>query len=107
MDTNASGIASDVTPGQIACVQLLKEVLHLLVGEVTQLTIEIMVIAIMVRSDETQVIVAVNIPCTVIALRVIETVSNVTGFNHLVTYASAIPETKVSDADDSMGQLHV
>ena len=32
MDTNARGIASDVTPGQSACVQLIEEVLHLIVG---------------------------------------------------------------------------
>ena len=106
MDTNARGIAIDVTPEQIACVQLLKEVLHLLVGEVTQLTIEIMVIAVMVRSSETQVIVAVNIPLTVIALPVPETVSNVTGFNHLVAHAPTVPQAKVRDTDDSMGQHH-
>ena len=46
--TYVRGIASDVTPGQSACVQLLKEVLHLLVREVTQLTIEIVVRAVMI-----------------------------------------------------------
>ena len=35
MATNARGITCDVTPGQSACVQLLEEVFHLLVGEVT------------------------------------------------------------------------
>ena len=76
--TDVRGIASNVTPGQSACVQLLEEVLHLLVGEVTQLSIEIVVMSVMVCSCEPQVIVAVNIPRTVITLRVIETVSNVT-----------------------------
>ena len=104
MDTNARGIASDVTPGQSACVQLLEEVFHLLVGEVTQLTIEIMVSAVMVRSSETQVIVAVNIPRTITALRVIETVGDVTRFNHLVAHASTLPQTKVSDADNRIRQ---
>ena len=91
MTTDVRSIASDVTPGQFACVQLLEEVLHLLVGEVTQLSIEIVVRAVMVYSRETQVIVAVNIPLTVITLRVPETVSNVTGFNHLVAHAPTIP----------------
>ena len=53
MDTNARGIASDVTPGQSACVQLLEEVLHLLVGEVTQLSVQVVVRAVVMRSRET------------------------------------------------------
>ena len=107
MDTNARGIASDVTPGQIACAQLLEEVFHLLVGEVTQLTIEVVVRAIVVRSSESQVIEAVNIPCTILTLRVLEAVSNVTGFQQLVPNTSAIPQPQVCDADNLVGQLYV
>ena len=91
MATDARGIACDVTPGQSASVKLIDEVLHLLVGEVTQLTIEVVVRAVMVRSSEPQVIVAVNIPRTVVTLWVIETVSNVTRFKHLVAHRPSIP----------------
>ena len=91
MDTDARCITIDVTPGQSACVQLLEEVFHLLVREVTQLTIDIVVRAVMVYSRETQVIVAVNIPLTIITLPVPEAVSNITGFNHLVVHAPTIP----------------
>ena len=105
--TDARCIASNVTPGQSACVKLIDEVFHLLVGEVTQLSIEIVICAVMVCSSEPQVIEVVNIPSTIIALRVIETVRDVTGFQQFVPNTSAIPETKVCDADNRMGQLNV
>ena len=106
MTTDVRGIASDVTPGQSACVQLLEEVLHLSVREVTQLTIEIVVTSVMVRSCESQVIVAVNIPLAVITLSVTETVRDVTRVQQLVTDIPSVPTSEVSDADDGMGQHH-
>ena len=60
MATDARCITIDVTPGQSTCMKLIEEVFHLLVGEITQLTIEVVICAIVVRSSEPQVIEAVT-----------------------------------------------